>query len=56
MPLLTIGASALLGGSARLPVCLTVIMLECTGDVRYGLPLMVTLMSSRWVGNLFGPR
>ena len=52
---IVVGAAALLGGSARLPVCLTVIMLECTGDVRYGLPLMVTLMAARWVGNLLGP-
>merc|ERR1719183_653516 len=28
-------------------------MLEATGDVQYGLPLMLTLMPARWVGNIF---
>ena len=28
-------------------------ILEGTGDMQYVLPLMLTVMSARWVGNLF---
>ena len=28
-------------------------VLEATGDMQYVLPLMLTVMSARWVGNLF---
>ena len=34
-------------------ISLTVIMLEATGDMQYVLPLMITLMMSRWSGNIF---
>lgn len=30
-----------------------VIILEATGDMQYVLPLMLTLMAARWVGNVF---
>ena len=46
-----VGAVAVLGGVARMTISLTVIMLEATGDMQYVLPLMVTLMMSRWSGN-----
>lgn len=26
---------------------------DCAGDMQYVLPLMLTLMAARWVGNLF---
>ena len=29
------------------------IILEATGDMQYVLPLMLTLMAARWVGNVF---
>jgi hypothetical protein len=48
-----IGASAMLGGMARMTISLTVIVLECTGGFTIrpkGLPIMVCVI--RWVGNL----
>ena len=34
-------------------ISLTVILIECTGNVQYGLPIMVTLIASYMVGNIF---
>ncbi|OQS07954.1 Chloride Channel (ClC) Family [Thraustotheca clavata] len=48
-----IGSAAMLGGVTRMTISLTVILLECTGNIEYGLPLIVTLFSARWVGNYF---
>jgi chloride channel 7 len=48
-----IGASAVLGGMARMTIAGCVIILEACGNITYLLPLMVTFAASRYVGNIF---
>lgn len=47
------GATAALGGVARMTISLTVIILETTQDVQFITPIMLVLMVSKWVGDLF---
>eukprot|EP00842_Homolaphlyctis_polyrhiza_P005361 jgi/Hompol1/5826/HPOL_002376-RA len=49
-----VGAAASLAGVTRMSVSLTVIMFELTGALSYVLPIMITILVSKWVGDSFG--
>ncbi|XP_054723401.1 H(+)/Cl(-) exchange transporter 5-like isoform X2 [Uloborus diversus] len=46
-----IGAAACLAGVTRMTISLVVIMFELTGNVSYIVPLMATVVVSKWVGD-----
>jgi len=48
-----VGAAAFLAGMARITISLTVILMECSRSVQNGLPIMVTVMFAKWVGDIF---
>ncbi|KAH9509499.1 H(+)/Cl(-) exchange transporter 7 [Bulinus truncatus] len=48
-----VGAASQLGGCLRTTISLTVIIVECTGDITFGLCIMLALMISKWVGDFF---
>ncbi|KAG9396871.1 Chloride channel, voltage gated [Carpediemonas membranifera] len=48
-----IGAASMLGGVARMTISLTIILLEATNDIQYGMPIMLTIMTAKLVGDLF---
>lgn len=39
-----IGAASFLGGVVRMTISLTVILIETTNEIEYGLPIVLTLM------------
>ena len=43
----------LLGGVVRMTISLTVIVMEATQDLTYGLPIMLSIMVAKWVGDIF---
>ena len=34
-------------------ISLTVIIIEATGNITFGLPIIVVLMVAKWVGDIF---
>ncbi|XP_052816934.1 chloride channel protein C-like isoform X2 [Mya arenaria] len=48
-----IGAASFFGGVTRLTLATTVIMMELTNDVQVLLPVMVSVMVAKWVGDFF---
>lgn len=43
----------MLGGVTRTTVSLTVIVIEASGALVFGFPLMFTLYITKWVGDFF---
>lgn len=48
-----IGAAAMLGGTYRMPLSGTVVIVEASGNSQFLLPLMITFAAARYVGNMF---
>jgi len=51
-----VGAASALAGTTRMTASIVVIMFELTGALTYVLPIMIGVMLSKWVGDVFGLR
>ncbi|KIM24057.1 hypothetical protein M408DRAFT_331976 [Serendipita vermifera MAFF 305830] len=49
-----VGAAAMLGGVTRMTVSLVVILFELTGALSHVLPIMISVIISKFVGDAFG--
>mmetsp|Transcript_30692 Transcript_30692/g.74785 ORF Transcript_30692/g.74785 Transcript_30692/m.74785 type:complete len:927 (-) Transcript_30692:282-3062(-) len=48
-----VGSAAMLGGVTRMTISLTLIIIETTGVVQFGLPIFLTALAARMIGHLF---
>merc|ERR1712038_1829132 len=48
-----VGAAALLTGMGRITISLSVILMECTGEAEWGLPIFLTTLFAKWAGDCF---
>lgn len=48
-----LGAAAQLGGVVRMTISLTAILIEATQGISFGLPIIIVLIMSKWVGDFF---
>lgn len=51
-----VGAASALAGATRMTVSIVVIMFELTGALTYVLPIMVSVLISKWIGDAIEPR
>nr|KAG5710384.1 hypothetical protein BaRGS_022202 [Batillaria attramentaria] len=51
-----IGAASQLGGIVRMTISLTVIIMEATGNISLGLPIMLALICAKWCGDFVGQK
>eukprot|EP00106_Octopus_bimaculoides_P010912 XP_014778354.1 PREDICTED: chloride channel protein D-like isoform X1 [Octopus bimaculoides] len=48
-----IGAASFFGGVTRLTMAVTIIMIEITNDVQFIIPIMLSILIAKWIGDYF---